>query len=45
MNIEEIIEELNSYGTITLEECGCSVEADGTCPCGNESPLLAMGMI
>ena len=25
--------------------CGCIVESDGICPCGNKSPLLEMGMI
>jgi methenyltetrahydromethanopterin cyclohydrolase len=30
--------------TVVLE-CGCTVEHDGSCPCGNVSPLLAMGLI
>ena len=25
--------------------CGCEVEADGICPCGNKSPLLEAGLI
>ncbi len=41
------IEELESImfdGQATLD-CGCIVEPDGTCPCGNQSPLLELGMI
>jgi len=41
------IDELESIvfdGVATLD-CGCVVEPDGTCPCGNQSPLLELGMI
>jgi len=31
-------------GMATLD-CGCVVEPDGICPCGNQSPLLELGMI
>jgi hypothetical protein len=40
----KMFEEIDEMGGVTLE-CGCFVEPDGICPCGNESPLLAMGMI
>jgi hypothetical protein len=40
----EMYWEIDEMGCVTLE-CGCFVEPDGTCPCGNESPLLKMGMI
>ena len=43
MDIDELIE-IMSEGIAELE-CGCIVEPDGKCPCGNESPLLEMGMI
>jgi hypothetical protein len=43
-SIEEL-EEMMMDGVFIIEECGCPVEPDGTCPCGNESPLLEMGMI
>lgn len=26
-------------------DCGCIVEPDGTCPCGNQSPLLELDII
>lgn len=25
--------------------CGCLVEPDGWCPCGNHSPMLVLGLI
>lgn len=31
-------------GIVELD-CGCVVEPDGRCPCGNASPLLALGLI
>lgn len=31
-------------GQVELD-CGCIVELDGECPCGNYSPLLALGMV
>lgn len=42
--IIEAFEEFNDYGYVTLE-CGCKVEADGTCPCGNQSPILEADLI
>ncbi len=38
------MEDIMSNG-IAFLECGCEVEPDGVCPCGNMSPLLEMGMI
>lgn len=40
----ETLEAIMSDGLVTLD-CGCTVEPDGTCPCGNSSPLLDLGMI
>ena len=36
--------DIMSDGIVTLD-CGCVVEPDGNCPCGNQSPLLELGMI
>lgn len=36
---EKQIDEIMTTGCITLE-CGCVVEPDGVCPCGNKSPLI-----
>ena len=36
--------DIMSDGVATLD-CGCVVEPDGTCPCGNNSPLIDLGMI
>lgn len=46
MTDEELmeLEAIMSDGVAYLE-CGCTVEPDGTCPCGNQSPLLELGMI
>ncbi len=46
MTDEELmeLEAIMSDGVAYLE-CGCIVEPDGTCPCGNQSPLLELGMI
>ena len=44
MDIEEAMTQWHNYGYITLE-CGCNVEPDGKCPCGNVSPLLEAGLI
>ena len=41
----EAFMEMEDFGGCTIPECGCFVEPDGVCPCGNESPLLAMGLI
>jgi len=38
------LEAIMSDGIATLD-CGCIVEPDGTCPCGNNSPLIDLGMI
>lgn len=40
----ETLESIMYDGIVTLD-CGCVVEPDGSCPCGNESPLLELGMI
>jgi len=44
MDILEIMDQVDSYGTVTLDD-GCTVEPDGTCEHGQESPLLTLGMI
>lgn len=44
MDILEVMEQIESYGTVTLDD-GCTVEPDGTCPHGEQSPLLDLGMI
>lgn len=41
----EALESAMSDGVIALDECGCVVEPDGECPCGNRSPLLDAGLI
>jgi hypothetical protein len=38
----EILEDVLRDGFVEIEECGCRVEIDGTCPCGNESPFLGL---
>jgi hypothetical protein len=38
------LESIMSDGMVTLD-CGCTVEPDGSCPCGNNSPLIDLGMI
>jgi hypothetical protein len=40
----EALERIMSDGVAELD-CGCVVEPDGHCPCGNESPLLELGLI
>ena len=40
----EMINRAMCEGVVTLS-CGCVVEPDGKCPCGNQSPLLDMGVI
>jgi len=44
MDILEIMDQVDSYGTVTLDD-GCTVEPDGICEHGQESPLLTLGMI
>lgn len=47
MGMEHDLEELYDAmidGVVELE-CGCIVELDGSCPCGNDSPFLTMGLI
>ena len=41
---EEAAEEAERTGGVTLE-CGCRVEPDGKCPCGNWSPLIEAGIL
>jgi hypothetical protein len=36
--------EADRTGYVTLG-CGCRVEPDGECPCGNWSPLVEAGML
>ena len=43
LDIQEL-QDIMDTGVVTLP-CGCVVEPDGTCPCGNQSPLLELGMI
>jgi hypothetical protein len=43
-SIESLMWDFDQYG-YTVLPCGCNVEPDGTCPCGNQSPLLEMGLI
>lgn len=43
IQIDEL-EDIMLNGVAHLD-CGCIVEPDGTCPCGNQSPLLDLGMI
>ena len=48
MEYDELLEALEAAdadGVIVLDECGCTVEPDGECPCGNRSPLLDAGLI
>lgn len=44
MDLEELMEQAMD-GIMIIPECGCAVEPDGHCPCGNESPLLTLGLI
>lgn len=39
------LDDAMSAGMIELDECGCCVELDGTCPHGNKSPMLEMELI
>jgi len=41
----EEIEEALMDGTCEAVGCGCPVEPDGYCPCGNPSWLLALGYV
>lgn len=40
----KLIKQYEEGGTITLA-CGCTIDANGKCPCGNESPLVIYGLI
>jgi hypothetical protein len=40
----ELLEQYMADGYITLA-CGCDVEVDGSCACGNESPLISAGIV
>ena len=42
--LQELFDQVDSYGTIETPD-GCTVEPDGICPHGQESPLLTLGMI
>lgn len=44
IDIEEI-ENILFGDEMPILECGCMVEPDGVCPCGNKSPLLELGLI
>ena len=44
MDILEIMDQVDSYGTVETPD-GCTVEPDGTCEHGEQSPLLMLGMI
>ena len=43
-DFDELYDIMND-GIAILDECGCSVEPDGVCYHGNESPLLRLGLI
>ena len=43
IQIDEL-EDIMINGIADLD-CGCQVEPDGVCPCGNQSPLLELGII
>jgi hypothetical protein len=43
-NLEEIIAQMDAYGTVETSD-GCTVEPDGKCEHGFESPLLELGLI
>ena len=42
--LQELFDQVDSYGTVETPD-GCTVEPDGICPHGQESPLLTLGMI
>jgi hypothetical protein len=44
MDLLEALLEAEQSGTVSLD-CGCVVEPDGECPCGNRSPLVEHGLI
>lgn len=44
MDVLDALRQAHEDGAIGLD-CGCVVEPDGTCECGNESPLLTYGLI
>jgi|TARA_R110000824_G_scaffold349182_1_gene536039 hypothetical protein len=43
-DLDELIEQMDGYGTVETSD-GCTVEPDGKCPHGYESPLREMGLI
>jgi len=44
MNVEQMIDAMND-GVIECPECGNTLELDGECHCGAESPFLTEGLI
>ncbi len=42
---QAMLSDAMNAGVVEIEDCGCTVELDGTCPCGNESPFLTLGLI
>jgi len=43
-DLDELIAQMDGYGTVETSD-GCTVEPDGKCPHGYESPLREMGLI
>ena len=43
-DLVEAMRQADEEGEVELD-CGCVVEPDGSCPCGNESPLVTQGLI
>ena len=42
--LQDLFDQVDNYGTVETSD-GCTVEPDGICPHGQESPLLTLGMI
>ena len=42
--LQDLFDQVDNYGTIETPD-GCTVEPDGTCEHGEQSPLLMLGMI
>jgi hypothetical protein len=43
-DLVEALRQADEEGEVELD-CGCVVEPDASCPCGNESPLVTHGLI
>lgn len=43
--IQAMLMDAMSAGVVEIEDCGCVVELDGSCPHGNQSPFIVLDLI